>query len=98
MKNLLPAALVAITSTFAEAQSRNCGITELIERHLTETYGESNILTGIFSDTVMDRVFLNPETGSYTLLRTDISKGFSCIIGTGQHGVLHKLPAPGEDM
>lgn len=63
-----------------------CGPTDDVIKTLKEKFGETSAFIGIGSPTHMDHVFVNPETGSYTILRTNVEAKQSCILVSGESG------------
>lgn len=89
------AALVAAFSFPAHAGETACGPREAIVAHLAEAFGEAPIFAGAHptSPQTME-LFLNPETGTFTVLVTNPMT--SCVTAAGVDGRAFPPPVPGE--
>lgn len=108
MKQTIIAASIALLPTFAEAQQPPvgyipyyaCGETQAMRGGLTARYGEVTHGVGIATDIHVDELFVDPEDGSYSMLRSNAQDGISCILIEGRDwNFIQSAPAPtGEPM
>jgi hypothetical protein len=78
----------------AAAQNTQCGPTPRIEAFLTQQHGESVIFQGL-SGASRIRLFLNPESGSWTAV-ADSASGVTCLVASGQAGTAYPVVMPGD--
>lgn len=82
-KTLIAAAVAAITASTVAAQSTNCGTFEEAVALLNGKYEETIVFAGIVSNQKgVLQIWMNPETGSWTLLVTDANRA-SCLVAAG---------------
>lgn len=70
-----------------------CGKTADMEETLKNHFKASTAFVGLGSPQHMDRLYINEETGAYTVLRTSAENDISCVIVSGEYGEL-KQPEP----
>ncbi|MEQ8652392.1 MAG: hypothetical protein RIC87_08010 [Kiloniellales bacterium] len=89
MRCLFAAALVAAFLIPGSAQAVQCGPKEGLERFLKERHGETLAFTGIASNGGQLRLYLNPESGSWTVaLRPPQSPQSLCPLSEGHGGAV----------
>lgn len=96
MKSLILAALAACLAVPAGAQvclERSVAIADLREK-----YGESRRMVGLTAGgSVMIEVFVNEETGSWTIASLNPRDGY-CLLIAGRDAALLDAEPQGEDM
>jgi len=90
MKALVAIAL-SLFATTSVAQNINCGPSEQVYSYLENDYKEFLAFVGMDVGGILLEVFVNPETGTFTLLSTD-AQGLSCIQANGEHFQSFALP------
>lgn len=101
MRKTLALTLAFAACTPAHAQPvggfiplHQCGKTQAMIAELDEEYNERLIAGGTNGTVLLDQFYLNEETGSFTILRSNIEAGVSCIISFGDNGQMINAPAP----
>ena len=95
---LLAATALAVLTAFPALAAPNCATNAQVQEILTVKFKEAVIFQGVHKDgKVIIRVWINPESGSWTLTGTD-AEGMTCILSEGQAGetIAYALP-PGGD-
>lgn len=80
MKKLLLLSLLPVT---VWGQQNNCAKTETITKVLNEQYGETVVVyaaTGGSDKSIIFSVWMNPETKTGTVIKTNIQGGYSCVL------------------
>ncbi len=89
MKCLIAAAVLAAFLIPVPAQASQCGPKEALESFLMDRYGEALAFTGVSSSGGQIRLYLNPETMSWSVaLRPPQAPQSLCPLAEGQAGVL----------
>lgn len=83
MTRYILAFIAALTPIPAMAQQMNCGTTESLEAMLSVDYGEFQLFAAPSgrNSALLYRLFINPETGTWTAVITDPRE--SCILDSG---------------
>lgn len=61
-----------------------CGPTNMITKAITDKYSEEPKWSAMGSDGLMVSLWSNEQTKSFTILKSSISEGLSCIVGSGE--------------
>lgn len=69
------------------AQVSNCGPSLAVYDALEEKYGESRVMSGLDADGILWEVWVNPDSGTWTLLSSDAG-GTSCVQKSGEEHIL----------
>jgi hypothetical protein len=72
----------ALALTPAADAATTCGPHDRAVRNLSNKYGEAPIATGMVSPELVMEMFVNAETGSWTVIYTNLD-GISCVVGAG---------------
>jgi hypothetical protein len=78
------------------AFAQQCGPTASVEQELAARHNEAVIFTGLRSAHEMVRLWLNPDTGSWTATVTTPG-GQTCVVSNGLYGDPGPLPKPKRD-
>lgn len=89
MKRLLIALLVALPwSVAAQAQQitmqMNCAPIGQIEQKAKEIYGEQPSSQSVDDRGLLFHLWMNDETGTWTLLFSDANAGITCVVAAGE--------------
>lgn len=79
----LVAAGLALYSTAATAQGRNCAPRDVVVKRLAEKYGESRQSIGVGGEGMVMETFASNESGSWTITVT-MPNGMTCLMASGQ--------------
>ncbi|MEM8825260.1 MAG: hypothetical protein AAGF30_16760 [Pseudomonadota bacterium] len=83
MRTLIVSIVLAVLfATPALAQTPNCGPRPAVVEALSGSYAETFSGGGIQNDEAVFEVWVSPETGTWTILRTNAA-GISCIMAAG---------------
>jgi len=75
---------LAVATTPAQAQNRNCAPHDTVVERLAQSYGESRQVIAMNADTSVLEVFASDESGTWTITVTKAG-GLTCIVAAGQH-------------
>lgn len=90
------AAALALAGAASAQQPPQCGPVADVEAWLSITFGEAPLFSGLESrEGVMVRLFLNPSSGTWTVLTVG-ADGMACIAMYGGTGTIHAAPASGD--
>jgi hypothetical protein len=82
----------------AQAQQRlNCAPRDTVTTALTQKHNEHPVLRGV-SGIAMVEIWLNIESGTFSIIITQASSGFSCITGAGTAMYFLDKPKPGKKL
>ena len=70
-----------------------CSTTTQVEQILTNQYNEAVRYEGVKSPVLVERLWVNDQTGTYSFTRTNIQENITCVISAGNHGQV-KRPKP----
>ncbi len=73
-----------LAATQAEAQGRNCGPHGAVTAHLAEKFNESRTMMGLAANQMVIEVFVNAESGSWTIIVTR-PDGVTCLVASGSN-------------
>lgn len=73
----------------------NCGPTTRVNDVLANTYGESVVFEGLRPDGLVMRVFMNPVSGSWSIVADD-PRGITCLLSSGDLSVTFAPTNPGD--
>jgi hypothetical protein len=96
MKRLTTALMLAAAPVAAQEQPAallplfECGDTKEMFKQLKEKFNEANAFIGAGDPRLMDTLWINEETGSYTIVRSNVQDGVSCVVLKGIAGQLSK--------
>lgn len=90
-------AALALSAAPALAQGMLCGDRDSMVKRLETGFGEAQQSYGLVNGRAVVEIWVSPDTGSFTILRT-MSDGRSCIIAAGEAWRVKDLAAfiPGE--
>lgn len=80
---IIAGVLAAFVAASAHAQNR-CFNSEQLQFHLLESFGEDELASGREPRETYIRIYVDPEDGSWTVVRHFVNDGVSCIIGAGE--------------
>jgi len=86
------ATALAVLFAFPVAAAPNCASVAQVIELLTLGYGESPVAQGLDERGALIQMWVNPETGSWTVTGTGPS-GTSCVLAQGEGGS-YKAPEP----
>lgn len=91
---LLSAALTTVVTT-AAAQQSNCASYDVVISVLEADYGEEPLFAGMsLPNTDLIQLFINPDTGTWTAIATDLVTGMTCVVSSGDSGNILPLGNP----
>ena len=93
---LATVAALALSASFASAQTPKCAAREAILGALADQYDEDLHGAGLTGESIISELFVNPETGTWTLLASNAA-GMSCVISAGTNWISITPEAPGDD-
>lgn len=76
-------ALLLLLPAAVWGQQNNCAKTETITKALNEQYGESVTVYAVVAGSdksILFSVWTNPNTGTGTVIKTNIQGGYSCVL------------------
>ncbi|SFI84854.1 hypothetical protein [Albimonas pacifica] len=94
MRTILSAAAIALAASPVVAQPQ-CAPRPIVVEALAQKFGEHRIGMGIQNGARVVEVFVNAETGSFTVLSTSLA-GLSCIVAGGEGWSPDPLPVEGQ--
>lgn len=97
MKRFLSATCAMLLLSATTALSASCGPRDIVKEALETKWGEQTFFTGITTPTRILEGYINEETGTWTMVETDISTGLSCLRYSGRDFVL-TTPITGEPL
>ena len=75
---------LAVATTPAQAQNRNCAPHDTVVERLADSYGESRQVIAMNADSSVLEVFASSDSGTWTITVTKAG-GLTCIVAAGQH-------------
>ncbi|MEY1554518.1 hypothetical protein AB3Y40_02695 [Yoonia sp. R2331] len=84
MLTMMTGSALMLAATQTEAQGRNCGPHGAVTTHLAENYNESRTMMGLAANQMVIEVFVNAETGSWTIIATR-PDGVTCLVASGSN-------------
>ncbi len=82
MLTMMTGSAMLMAATQVEAQGRNCGPHAAVTTHLAAKYGESRAMMGLAANQTVVEVFVNSDSGSWTIIVTR-PDGVSCLVASG---------------
>lgn len=78
------AASLSLSGAYAQPVTTSpCGPLDQVMERIVEGWGEEPLAAGLSSDGHIMQILTNPDTGSWTVLLTNIATGETCIADEG---------------
>ena len=82
MLTMMTGSAFLLAGTQIEAQGRNCGPHAAVTTHLAAKFGESRTMMGLAANQMVVEVFVNADSGSWTIIVTR-PDGVTCLVASG---------------